>query len=157
MINKGKILVDADNCPVQVREVILKKAAELNIEVIFAANHIIPFAFESPLFKMQLCPEGKNAADDYIEANSCEKDIVVTKDIPLAQRLIGKKISVINDRGTLFDEKKIQYLLEERELSMQMAALGLRKAAGWSVFGKKDLASFSKTFNRLLFEKSFTK
>ncbi|MCR5217174.1 DUF188 domain-containing protein [Treponema sp.] len=156
-MNKSRIFVDADNCPVQVREIILNKALELKIEVIYAANHNIPFSIESPLFKMQLCPERKNAADDYIVENILENDIAVTKDIPLAQRLIDKNISVINDRGTLFDQKKIQYLLEERELSMQMAALGLRKAAGWSAFSKKDLASFSKTFNNLLWEKGFYK
>ena len=154
-MNETRIWVDADNCPQTVREVILTKAQRFGIKVIFAANRDIPFAFEDSLFTMHVCPETAGAADDYIVSQATEDDIVITKDIPLAQRLIDRKITVINDRGTVFDQKKIQYLMEERELSMQMAALGLKKGAGWSVFGKKELAAFSKTFCNILYQKGF--
>ncbi|MBB5217971.1 DUF188 domain-containing protein [Treponema rectale] len=154
-MNETKIWVDADNCPQAVREVILNKAKSFGLKVTYAANRIIPFAFEDPLFTMHVCPETAGAADDYIVSQATEDDIVITKDIPLAQRLIDRKITVINDRGTVFDQKKIQYMMEERELSMQMAALGLKKGAGWSVFGKKELAAFSKTFCNILYQKGY--
>ncbi|MBO4404943.1 MAG: DUF188 domain-containing protein [Treponema sp.] len=149
-MNKTRIFVDADSCPSSVRNVILNKAAEKSLEVIFAANRNIPFDFENPLFKMKICPSGKDSADSFIENESSQKDIIITRDILLAGRLLKKNKTVINDRGTRFTEKNISRFLEERELSLQMEALGLHKGKSRKVFGEKELSSFKECFFREL-------
>ena len=118
------IFVDADSCEKNAREFILNAAVKKNLNVIFAANKNIPFAFKNPLFKMEICSKEKNSADDFIVENSKPGDIVVTRDLLLAQRIFNKKISVMNDKGTVFNKENLEYLIEERQLSIQMKSLG---------------------------------
>ena len=95
---------------------------------------------------MLICPSGKDSADNFIVENAEKKDLVITRDILLAERLLEKGITAINDRGTLFTEEKIQYMKEERELSLQMESLGLKKGKNWNTYSQKELAAFSRCF-----------
>ena len=150
MNNLPRIFVDADSCPRPVRAVILTKAAELSLEVIFAANRNIPFEIENPLFKMIICREGKDSADDFIVSSMQENDIAVTSDMLLADRLVKSGRTVINDRGTVFTKENIVRFLEERELSLQMEALGLHKGKSSRSFGPKEEALFKECFYKIL-------
>ena len=141
-----KIWVDADSCPSLVRKIILKTAASNTVPVVFVANRKIPFDFENKLFSMVVCPKKSGAADDYICNNIEENDIAVTRDLPLADRLLKKSISVMNDRGILFDRKTLDYMLEERELSMQMQALGIRNGSDFGGFSRDDVKKFADCF-----------
>lgn len=149
-----KIWVDADSCPAVVRKLILKNAQTHKVPVIFVANRPIPFDFESPLFTMVVCPKESGAADDYIFSNSSENDFAVTRDLPLAKRLLDKCLVVMNDRGVLFDQRNLKSMLEERELSMQMAALGIRTGGTDGGFGKKEIQKFADLFCGLLRKKT---
>ncbi len=105
-----KIFVDADSCPRQAREHILKRAAKLNIKVIFAANRVIPgFGAE-----MEICPAGDNAADDRIVELAQSGDLALTRDVPLAKRLVEKDVAVMDDRGRVFTKNNINELLSMR-------------------------------------------
>lgn len=144
---KPRVIVDADSCPALVRDWLFSRTQELNIELIFAANRdISPKNKKSKNFTMIICPKESQAADKWILANAAEYDIVVTRDLPLAAALLEKSIRVMNDRGTLWDKEKIRRPLKERELSMQMAALGLgtKKRDG---YGKKEFEAFARCFD----------
>lgn len=141
-----KIWLDADSCPAVVRRIILKSAKTNNVPVIYVANREIPFDFEDPLFSMVVCPKEKGSADEYIVANIAVNDVAVTRDIPLAGRLVDKGCCVMNDRGTLFDKKKVADMLEERNLSLQMAALGIKTGGKSSGFGKEEIKKFADCF-----------
>ena len=149
-----KILVDADSCPSAVRKIIQKTAISNSVSLVFAANHEIAFDFESDLFSFVLCPKEQDSADNYIVENSNVSDIIVTRDLPLAKRLLDKGCSVINDRGTVFDEKKLSYMLEERNLSLQMTALGIRPGNISTGFEKKDIKKFAESFSSLVLKKN---
>ncbi|MBR6080851.1 MAG: DUF188 domain-containing protein [Treponema sp.] len=138
--------MDADSCPSLVRKIILKTAASNSVPVVFVANRKIPFDFENKLFSMVVCPKKSGAADDYICNNIEENDIAVTRDLPLADRLLKKSISVMNDRGILFDRKTLDYMLEERELSMQMQTLGIRNGSDSGGFSRDDVKKFADCF-----------
>ncbi|MBQ2313955.1 MAG: DUF188 domain-containing protein [Treponema sp.] len=144
------IWVDADSFPAPARLQILKEAAARRLPVTYAANRDIPFGMEDELFSMEICGGGNGAADDYIVSHCTAGDIVATRDIPLARRLLDKKITVINDRGTQFSETNIAELLEQRELSMQMAALGIRPGGRKNTYGNKELAAFTECLKRVL-------
>jgi len=141
-----RVWLDADSCPAVVRKIILKTSHTNSVPVVFVANHEIPFDFESELFSMIVCANESGAADNYIVENIKKTDVAVTRDLPLAKRLLDKGCSVMNDRGILFDEKKISYMLEERELSMQMAALGIKNGGKSSGFGKEEIKKFADCF-----------
>lgn len=145
------VFIDADSCPSLVREIIFKKASERKFSVCFAANRQIPVPYEPDFpFSMQVCPKGKDSADNYIISGIHEGDIAVTRDLLLAQRLIQKEMTVMNDRGTLFSRENIQDFMEERELSLQMESLGLKKGKNWNTYGQKEASAFSACFCREL-------
>ncbi|MBP5251320.1 MAG: DUF188 domain-containing protein [Treponema sp.] len=153
-MNKETVIyVDADSCPAKVRTVIQKKASSLSIKLVFVSNRPIPFDFENPLFKSHICPIEKDSADNHIVKNMTQNDIAVTRDILLAERLVKLNFTVINDRGTVFTKEKTERMIEERNLSMQMEALGLHKGKDKKNFGEKELSAFTKTFDEVLKEK----
>ena len=145
-----RVWLDADSCPAVVRKIILKNSTNNSVPVVFVANRNIPVDFESELFSMVVCPKKSGAADEYIVSHIDPNDVAVTRDLPLAGRLLEKGCTVMNDRGTLFDRKKIDYMLEERELSMQMASLGIRTGGRSDGFGKDDVKKFADCFCSLI-------
>ena len=87
--------------------------------------------------------------DNYIVENATEKDLVITRDIPLANRLVEKNISVINDRGTKFTQNNIKELLSIRNFNHELAQIGI---TGEKVknYGQKEIAKFSNCLDKEL-------
>ncbi|MGN0729156.1 DUF188 domain-containing protein [Treponema sp.] len=144
------IFVDADSCEKNAREFTLRAAEKKGTKVVFAANKDIQAPFKSSLFKMQICPKEKDSADNFIAENAAIGDIVITRDLLLAERILKRGITVMNDKGTVFTEKKLDYMLEERALSLQMKSLGVSTGGKGKCYGKSDLSSFKKTLTELL-------
>ena len=97
-----KILVDADSCPKAARDAILRAIRRTGIQGIFAANRPIPGISNDELCRMELCETHHGAADDRIVELAEPGDLVITRDIPLAHRLVEANISVLDDRGRLY-------------------------------------------------------
>ena len=70
----------------------------------------------------------------------------------LAKRLIDKNVITINDRGTYFDRENVERMLRQRELSMQMAALGLHTGMSYSTYSNKDVQKFASCFEKACME-----
>ncbi len=151
MAYKFNVWIDADSCPARARKFILNFCRTKEIPLNFVANREIPVKDEGPLFKMITCPQTKNAADDYITAHAGPNDFVVTRDIPFAARLVEKKISVINDRGTVFTSENIGEKLSERNFNLNMAELGFTGGRK-SDYSDKDFKKFSNCFDREIFK-----
>jgi uncharacterized protein YaiI (UPF0178 family) len=145
--------VDADNCPSLARSVIQKAALNRNLALVFAANHDVPFETECPRFKMVVCPKTSGSADDYIVAHCLQSDVVITRDLPLAQRLLEKKVTVMNDRGLVFDEKNIVRLLKDRDLAIQLSAIGLNTGRKNNSYSQKEAGVFSSNLDKIISEK----
>lgn len=146
-MNKARVLVDADSCPLLVRKYLLSYTQKLNVELLFIANKTIPSDGAGNNFSMKVCPKESQAADMWILENCAEYDIVVTRDIPLAAALLAKNIRVMNDRGTVFSAENIERRLKEREIGIQMSELGLGTKKR-SAYSKKEFAQFANTFDR---------
>jgi uncharacterized protein YaiI (UPF0178 family) len=141
-----KILVDADSCPRHVRELVLKRAKKLKTRIIFAANRKI---LESSEAEMEICPNRENSADDRIVELAEKGDVAVTRDVPLAKRLVEKSVSVIDDRGRVFTSDNINELLSIRNFKVSLANNGL-ETDRTANYGKKDLKSFADALDRTL-------
>ncbi|MDR2941992.1 MAG: DUF188 domain-containing protein [Treponema sp.] len=141
-----KIFVDADSCPKPARELVLRRAEKLAIRVIFAANRLIPDAARA---QMEICPAGENAADDRIVELAESGDIVITRDVPLAKRLVEKDLTVLDDRGRVFTRNNINELLSLRNFTVGLAenGIGFERTAN---YGKKELKTFADSFDRIL-------
>jgi uncharacterized protein YaiI (UPF0178 family) len=143
-----KILVDADSCPTPVRELIQRAAQRTKILALFAANRTIPHIADE-YSQMVICPAGEGGADDRLAALAENGDLAVTRDIPLAERLLGAGAAVLDDRGRIFTTENIRELLSLRNFTVGLAENGYefeRNAA----YGKKELKAFADSFNKLL-------
>lgn len=138
--------VDADSCPVRVRELIARTGKRLSLPVIFVANREIPRPEEGPV-DMIVSEATPDAADDYIVDNCGNGDLVITRDIPLAKRLVDNTITVINDRGTVYNEQNINERLSMRNFMLELCNNGLTPEKTGQ-FGKKELNDFANTLDR---------
>jgi uncharacterized protein YaiI (UPF0178 family) len=146
-----KILVDADSCPKPARDLILKTAARRRLRAIFAANRPIA-GIGGPgagYALMELCPAGEGAADDRIVALAEPGDLAVTRDIPLAARLVEASVLALDDRGQVYTRENIRERLSLRDFRVGLAenGLGTERIA---VYGKKELKLFADSLDRAL-------
>jgi len=148
-----KILVDADSCPRDARDLVLRRALKLGIRIIFAANHPIPCECEIEgkiaRAEMEICPNTENSADDRMVELGESGDLAITRDVPLAKRLVEKNVSVIDDRGRVFTQNNINELLSLRNFAVGLADNGL-EIVRTSNYSKKDLKTFADSLDRLL-------
>jgi uncharacterized protein YaiI (UPF0178 family) len=143
-----KILVDADSCPREARELVLRRAARLGIQAVFAANRPIP-GITGKWAVMEICPASTNAADDRIAELASPGDLVISRDVPLAQRMVQAGIAIINDRGREYTRENIREMLSLRNFAVGLAenGLGVERIAA---YGKKELKAFADTLDRIL-------
>jgi len=148
-----KILVDADSCPKQARDLTLRRACKLSLRIIFAANRSIPCECEINgrvmRAEMAICSASENSADDYIAESANSGDLAVTRDVPLAKRLIEKGVSVIDDRGRVFTPDNINEMLSLRNFKVGLADNGL-EIERISNYGRKELKSFADSLDKAL-------
>lgn len=140
------IWIDADSCPKQVRDLVCRTGTRLQIQIEFVANHKIPIP-EGKIFIMTLADASPDAADDYIVEHVNANDLVITRDIPLAKRLVDKKNMVLNDRGTVYTEKNINERLSMRNLMYDLYNNGIYPEKTGQ-FGKKELQDFANALDR---------
>lgn len=148
MAEKTNIWIDADSCPTLVRNHVVKMGSRLELKVFFVANKIIPCT-EQGKYEMIICSQEKDAADDYIISNVKENDLVITRDIVFADRLVEKNISAINDRGTAFTKENVKELLSTRDFDLQLANIGLVKHFNEG-YDKKKFAAFANSFDKII-------
>jgi len=141
-----KILVDADSCPKPARELVLRRADKLNIRIIFSANRLIP---NEGVAEMEICDSSANSADDRIVELAEKGDIALTRDVPLAKRLVEKEAFVLDDRGRVFTKNNINELLSLRNFAVGLVDNGL-EFVRTANYGKKDLKTFADSLDRLL-------
>ena len=142
-----KVWIDADSFPTLLKSFILEYAEKNYLEIIFVANK--PIKSEKQNFKMILAENTKDSADNIIFENITEKDIAITRDILLAERIVKKNIKTINDRGTYFSKENIKKKVEERNYDFNLAQLGFSGSKEKN-YGMKELKKFRECFEKTL-------
>lgn len=143
-----RIWVDADACPIIVRDMIIKTAIRLELETVLVANRLIQPP-ELPLFSAVRVDKGADVADQYIVAEARIGDLVITQDIPLAGELVGNGIVVISPYGTLFTPDNIGERLSVRNFLTDMRSQG-GVTSGPRPFGPKEKQQFADALDRTL-------
>ena len=142
-----KVWIDADSFPTLLKNFILEYAEKNYLEIIFVANK--PIKSDKQNFTMILAENSKDSADNIIFENITEKDIAITRDILLAERLVQKNIKTINDRGTYFSKENIKKKVEERNYDFNLAQLGFSGSKEKN-YGMKELKKFRECFEKTL-------
>ena len=151
-----KILIDADACPRPVKEILFRASERLKIRLILVANQPMA-APASDLISSETVGAGFDIADDRIVELVVEGDLVVTADIPLASRVIGKNGRALNPRGELYTKDSIREKLVMRNLMSELRDGGLIEGGGPAPFAQKDTLRFAQSLDRFLAAWQYTK
>jgi len=143
-----KIWVDADACPVAVKDIIVSAAVKRAVETVFVANKKLTF-LTSPLISFQLVDASPDAADHLIAQQAEPGDLAITQDIPLAYDLVTKGVTTISPRGVLFSPDNIGERLSVRDLMQELRDTG-EMTGGPKQFGDKEKRHFASAFDREL-------
>ncbi|WP_233148480.1 YaiI/YqxD family protein [Rhodopirellula sp. MGV] len=142
------IWIDADACPVMVKELVYRAADRRQIPVVVVANQSIPIP-KSAFVRRVTVRDGADMADHAIVAASKAGDLVIADDVPLAARVIENGVLVITSRGELYNERNIHNRLATRDLMEQLRLSGV-ETGGPKAFGKKDAQAFANQLDRTL-------
>lgn len=143
-----RVWVDADACPVPVKNIVSKAADRRQVETVFLANHWIALP-PSPYVSVKLVAKGFDVADMEILQLVTTGDIVITQDIPLASEIVQRGAVAINPRGTLYTPDNMHGHLVRRNRAEEMRAMGFQ-GGGAEPFGAKHTQAFAQTFDRAL-------
>lgn len=143
-----KIWVDADACPVGIKEILYRAANRTEIELTLIANQMLRVP-PSPWIKALQVPPGFDVADQRITQEVTAGDIVVTADVPLAALVIAKRVVVLDPRGELLDKGNIQERLTMRNFMETLRNSGV-ETGGPSSFSNMDKQAFANQLDRLL-------
>ncbi|MDG2221773.1 MAG: YaiI/YqxD family protein [Rubripirellula sp.] len=143
-----KIWIDADACPVAIREILFRTAERLRIETTLVANQSIAIV-KSEFIRRVTVRDGADIADDRIVELMQPGDLVITGDIPLAARVVEKDGVAISSRGELFDDKSVHERLAARNLMEQFRSAGF-ETGGPKPLSQKDVQIFANQLDRSL-------
>lgn len=147
-----RIWVDADACPVVVKEILYRAAQRWQRPLTLVANQMLrtpPF----PLITAVQVPRGFDVADDYIVLHASAGDLVITGDIPLAAELVEKDVYVLSPRGEQFDVNNIRERLSVRDMLEELRGAGV-EIGGPAAFSQTDRREFANALDRLLLKLS---
>ena len=115
------IFVDADACPV--KNEVYRVAGRYQLKVTLVANTWMRTP-KDPRIALQVVGTGFDAADDWIVEQVEVGDIVVTADIVLAGRCLGKGALVLGTTGKPFTEDNIGDAIAVRDLLADLRGSG---------------------------------
>ena len=134
------IYIDADACPV--REETYKVAIRHNVSVVVVANNFLR-VMQHPLISRIMVSDGFDAADNYIAEKANEDTIVITSDIPLADRCIKAGSRVLAPNGKPFTEDSIGSALAVRAIMQDVRAGAMgENVGGPPPFSARDRSTF---------------
>ncbi|WP_423194360.1 YaiI/YqxD family protein [Cupriavidus sp. H18C2] len=143
-----QILVDADACPVVVKEMLFRAAQRVEVCVTLVANKYMRTP-PSRFIKALQVPAGFDAADDRIVELASSGDLVITADIPLAAAALEKGAYVLDPRGNWFSRENIQERLTMREVMDQLRGSGI-DTGGPAPYAAQDSKAFAAQLDRFL-------
>ena len=106
------VYIDADACPV--KDEVYRVARRYGMRVAVVANAPLRVPADA-LIELVVRP-GFGGADDWIAEQSGAGDVVVTADVPLAARCLGRGARVLDPKGRPFTDRDIGAALATRDL-----------------------------------------
>ncbi|MEM7209263.1 MAG: YaiI/YqxD family protein [Pseudomonadota bacterium] len=143
-----QIWVDADACPVVIREILFKAARRTGVPLIFVANRALPLPKLSNVRMLQV-EHGFDVADDKITSEVRKGDLVITSDIPLASDVIDRGATALSPRGELHTADTIKARLNMRDFMEDMRSTGAQ-IGGPAPFGQREKQAFANHLDRAI-------
>lgn len=143
-----KIWVDADACPVVIKEILFRAAERTGVQLTLVANHPLRIP-PSRCIKMLQVTSGFDVADNEIVKKLSAGDLVITSDIPLAAEVIEKGGYALSPRGELYSADNIGARLNMRDFMDTLRASGI-DTGGPPALSQSDRKSFASHLDKLL-------
>ena len=141
-----RILVDADACPV--KDEIYRVAFRRNVAVCVVSNSRLRVP-DHDLIERILVADSFDAADDWIAAEACPTDVVITADILLAERCLKSGAAVIGPTGKPFTPGSIGSAVAMRGIMADLR-VGGDIVGGPAPFAKADRSRFLQALDEAL-------
>ncbi|MBT4261227.1 MAG: YaiI/YqxD family protein [Thiotrichales bacterium] len=146
------IWVDADACPVVIKEILFKAARRTKTKLTLVANQFMRTPKSSYINAIQVSA-GFDVADNEIVKRLTAGDLVITADIPLASDAIEKGATALNPRGELYSTSNIKARLNMRNFMDELRASGV-DTGGPSSLNQNDRQAFANQLDRWLVKNS---
>ena len=149
-----KIWVDADACPVVIKDILFRAAERTKLELTLVANRSVRTP-PSLYIKMLQVTAGFDVADNEIVQRLGVGDLVITGDIPLAAEVIEKGGNALSPRGELYSADSIKSRLGMRDFLDNLRASGI-DTGGPPALSQGDRNAFANQLDKLLAKKPST-
>ena len=143
-----KLWVDADACPVVIKEILFRAAERTCSLLTLVANQPIRVP-SSQYIKTVQVPAGFDVADNEIVKRLEAGDLVITADIPLAADVIEKGGHALNPRGELYTTENIKARLNMRDFMDTLRSSGIN-TGGPPAISLSDRQAFANNLDRFL-------
>ncbi len=143
-----KIWVDADACPVAIKEILFRAAERARVTLTLVANQPVRVPRSRHIQSIQVT-SGFDVADNEIVKRLGAGDLVITSDIPLAADVIEKGGYALSPRGELYTADNIKDRLSMRDFMDTLRASGV-DTGGPQALSQKDRQSFANELDKLL-------
>jgi len=142
------IWVDADACPVVIKDILYRAANRLAIPLVLVANQPLQTPPSRYIRSVQVS-QGFDVADNYIVQQVQTGDLVITADIPLADEVISKGCTALSPRGDLYTKENIRQRLNMRDFMDSLRSSGVN-TGGPPPLDHGDRQAFANQLDRLL-------
>ncbi|AFK63003.1 hypothetical protein TKWG_14785 [Advenella kashmirensis WT001] len=143
-----EIWVDADACPVVIKNILFRAAVRWQVKTTLVANQMLNVP-PSVYIQSRQVPRGFDVADTYISQHARAGDLVITADIPLAAEVLEKGIQALNPRGELYSMETIRERLTMRDMMEALRSAGI-ETGGPRSFDQADTRAFAGQLDKLL-------
>jgi uncharacterized protein YaiI (UPF0178 family) len=143
-----QIWVDADACPVVIREILFRAAERTGVRMTLVANKPVRLA-AIPHVQFIQVPPGFDAADKRIVELMSAGDLVITADVPLAAAAIEKGGVALNPRGELYTRENVRERLSVRNFLDELRGSGVN-TGGPAALSQRERQMFANQLDRLL-------
>ena len=142
------IWVDADACPLAIKEILYRAAERSKVNLTLVANKLLGTP-RSPWIRALQVPHGFDVADNEIAKRVAQGDLVITADIPFAAEVVAKGGHALNPRGELYTPENIRERLETRDFLAKLRETGVQ-TGGPAPLDNTDKKRFADQLDRLL-------
>lgn len=136
------IWVDADACPVVIKEILFRAAERTGVQLTLVANQSLRVPPSKHIKTLQVAA-GFDVADNEIVKRARAGDLVITSDIPLAAEAIANGALALSPRGELHTAENIGPRLNMRDFLDTMRASGA-DTGGPPPLSQSDRQSFAR-------------
>lgn len=142
------IWVDADACPVVIKEILYRAAQRTSTLTTLVANQFLSIP-KSRFIRFIQVASGFDVADSEIVKRVQSGDLVITSDIPLAAEVIGKGALALSPRGELYTAENVRERLNMRDFMDTLRASGV-ETGGPPAISQTDRQQFANNLDQLL-------